>query len=83
VVPDGDRRHAAKSGDVIGQILRIVEWDEHVVSELVLRDDLLDSPRRHLGAAPSKDPLESGMLGHGELKSAEVSVGQTSAINQK
>ena len=82
MVPDGDRRHAAQSGDVIGQILRIVEWDEHIVRELVLRDDLLDSPRRRLGAAPFKHPLERGMVGHAELQIAETSVRETSAIDE-
>ena len=82
MVPDGDRRHAAQSADVIGQILRIVEWDEHIVRELVLRDDLLDSPRRRLGAAPFKHPLERGMVSHGELQIAETSVRETSAIDE-
>ena len=53
------------------------------MSELVLRDDLLDAPRRNLGPAPFKDPVERGVISHGELKVAEGSVREASAIDQK
>jgi len=83
VAPDGDRRHDAESGDVIGEILRIVEWDEHVMSEFVLRDDLFDSPCRRLGPAPFKDTLERGLASYRGLKIAESGVRETSVIDQK
>jgi len=57
VVPDGDRRHGAQSGDVVGEILRIVDRDEHIMREFVLRDDLLDAPWRSLGSAPFEHTL--------------------------
>ena len=52
------------------------------MSELVLRDDLLDSPRWGVSPAPFKDPLERGVVSDGESKVAEASVGETSAIDQ-
>ena len=83
MAPDGDRRHDAESGDVIGEILRIVEWDEHVMSEFVLRDDLFDSPYRRLGPAPFEDTLVRGLASYRGLKIAASGVRETSVIDQK
>ena len=83
VVPDGDRRHRAESGDVVSEILRIVDGDEHIMREFVLRDDLLDAPWRSLGPAPFKDTLEGRMTGHRYSKITDASVGQLGAVDQK
>jgi len=57
VIPDGDRRHGTESGDVVREIERAIERDEHVVGEFVLRDDLLDPPGRSSSPAPLEDAL--------------------------
>src|SRR3954465_7519171 len=53
--PHGDRRDGAESRGVEDEEVPAVERHDHIVSVLVLCDDLAHGPRWHLDTAPVED----------------------------
>jgi hypothetical protein len=82
VVPDGDRRHRAQSGDVVGKIKGSIEWDENIVGVLVLRHDLADSADRMVSATPLQHALEGRVLVHLSREALELGIGAPAALRQ-
>jgi hypothetical protein len=55
MIPDGDRRDGAESGDVEDQVMAAVQREHDVMSVLILRHDLRDLMGRSRTAGPAKD----------------------------
>jgi len=57
-VPNGDRRHGSESGGVVNE-KDIAIWNDHVVSELILRDHLSHDLRMNIGFRLRRRPSEN------------------------
>src|SRR5262249_41031906 len=63
VCPDGDRRHGAQSGGIVNEVAAL-EWYQHIMRILVLRENRVDIHARSLRLAPVQRVLEGSLGRH-------------------
>ena len=80
MVPDGDRRHVAESGSVVAKEKPVLERDEQIESELVLRYQVLGNQRRYLGEEPGQCSLQRDMRFHCALDGGEDFRGEAGSV---